>query len=79
MDVAADLERSLQLEQSWLLQEDLPGLEAQAPDLGFGQLHRTDLFRTPAVEDPLDDVVDVDFSHFVSEFFGVTVFTQMSF
>ena len=38
MDVAADLERRLQLQEDRLRQEDLPRLEAKAADLVLGQL-----------------------------------------
>ena len=39
VDVAADLERRLQLEEDGLREEDLARLEAQPPDLVLRQLH----------------------------------------
>ena len=39
VDVSADLERRLQLEEDGLREEDLARLEAQPADLVLGQLH----------------------------------------
>ena len=38
VNVSADLERRLQLQQDWLREEDFPGLEAQTADLVLSQL-----------------------------------------
>lgn len=40
VDVAANLKRRLQLQQDWLLQEDLPGFETESADFRLGHLDR---------------------------------------
>ena len=57
--VSADLQRSLQLQQDGLAEEDLPALEAQPPDVVLRQLDALARPGPPHLEEAGDDFVNV--------------------
>lgn len=57
MDVTANLDRRLELQQVGLLHEDIPGRDAEIPDLRLRELHLLPGPRRSDVDEPPDDVV----------------------
>jgi len=60
VDIPADLQRGLELQQARLRDEDLPRLRAQALHLALGQLHVLPRFRATELEQLVDHGIDVN-------------------
>merc|ERR1719399_60055 len=60
MDVPADFQRGLELEQTRLRQEDLTNLDTHTLHLGLRELHILSWLRTPCLEKLVDHCVHIN-------------------